>query len=57
MVRLLSIDVFLQDRGNKIFGALLGKQAFRFLAVLVVEVVRVLAWVSVNIVAASQQQD
>jgi hypothetical protein len=46
--------LFLQDRGYKIFRALLGKQALGLLALFGGEVVRVLAGIPVSILTTSQ---
>ena len=47
----LFCNFFLQNRGYKVLRTILGKQAFRFLTLRLAEVVWVLAWVAVIIVA------
>jgi hypothetical protein len=46
------IDFLLQDRGYQVLRALLGKQALRFLTLLSMEVIRVLAKIPVPVFAA-----
>jgi hypothetical protein len=48
---LRGIDLFLQDRGHEILGALLSEEALGLLAIRLVKVVGVLARVAVLVVA------
>jgi hypothetical protein len=51
------IDFLLQDRGYQVFRALLGKQTLWFLALLGMEVVRILALVPVTVFTPGKQKD
>ena len=49
---LSKFNFFLQNRGNQVFGACLGKQTFRLLALLQTEIIGVLATISVSVFAS-----
>jgi hypothetical protein len=48
------IDFFLQDGGYEILRTLLGKQAFRLLTLFSMEVIGVLAFVTIPVFATSE---